>query len=72
MYRNLTNLHWNPPCGGVRLHSMGPGPRFLRVAAPSNHRVNRTACQRCWQVPSAALRLRPPLTSNVGKYGVGS
>jgi len=44
MVRNLANFHWNPPFGGVRLHSTYglKMPLLLRVAAPSNKSIQRT------------------------------
>jgi len=44
MVRNLANFHWNPPFGGVRLHSTYglKMPLLLRVAAPSNMLFERT------------------------------
>jgi len=45
MVRNLANFHWNPPFGGVRLHSTYglKMPLLLRVAAPSNSTLQLTA-----------------------------
>jgi len=67
MVRNLANFHWNPPFGGVRLHSTYglKMPLLLRVAAPSNHVVeqlgqsrSRDQCERTDQIIAVQLQKR--------------